>query len=95
MTANECVRCERPTPNGYACSPCTEKARRHLAEIVELLPVALDVAYGQTSGGPAIGGGTYGPRVQLNLMAKAGLGRVEHELVTLARMVAEERGVAL
>ncbi len=94
-----CVRprCGRPLPDqAYACMECGITApTRQLTEILDLLPAATDVAYGQTSSRPAIGGGAYGPREELRLTAKDRLDKVGNALTTLARMVAEERGVRL
>lgn len=95
MSTNECGCCGRPTPDGYACAACgIEKPQRHLGEIGDLLPVALDVAYGQTARTQTGGGGGGGePRLELNLSAKARLDKVGNALTTWTRHIAEERGL--
>lgn len=95
MTTNTCVRdaCGRPTPDGVACPACMQRTREHLATIGELLPVALDVAYGQTARTQTGGSGGGEPRLELNLTAKARLDAVGNALTTWARAIAEERGV--
>ncbi|GEM_PF-4369832 len=92
MTA-VCVRpqCDRPTDGiAYACQGCAEKAREQLEEIGELLPAALDVAYGQTSHASG-GSGTYGPREELRLAAKDRLDKSRGLLGTWVRHIAPQR----
>lgn len=89
MTANLCVACGRPTPDGYACVACCETARRQLAEIADLTEAARDVMYRQTSTG-----GSHsppGPRDLLDYGAGARLDAVQTALTGWARVVAEER----
>jgi hypothetical protein len=92
---NICVcGCGRVLIDGYAHHHCMERTREHLATIGELLPVALDVAYGQTARSQTGGsGGGAEPRLELSLAAKARLDAVGNALTTWARHVAEERGV--
>jgi hypothetical protein len=94
-STNTCVcGCGRVLIDGYAHHHCMERTREHLATIGELLPVALDVAYGQTARSQTGGsGGGAEPRLELNLAAKARLDAVGNALTTWARHVAEERGV--
>lgn len=95
MSANTCVVCGRPTPDGHACTAETARAGGQLAEIVELTGPARDVAHGQTSRGGAGGSGKPGSRLPFDLGATARLDAVENTLATWARHIAETRGVAL
>lgn len=93
MTAQPCVRCERPTLDGYACSGCADRAAAQLAEIRELTPAARDVAYGivrRSAGGS--GSGKPGSRSPGNDDAMDTLDEVQNRLTTLARDIAEMRG---
>lgn len=95
MTSTECVTgCGRPAPDGYACPRCTAKARGHLAEIGDTIGAARDIARGFSSTGSDVGAtGVPESTVPLNLPAAAKLDGVAAELLALARMVAEERGL--
>jgi hypothetical protein len=90
LVTNSCVRCGRPTPDGYACSPCSGIAGKQLASIAELTSAARDVAHGQSRRGPTIAG-TNEHGIELNLSAQERLDQIENELWTSAREVAEER----
>lgn len=101
MTANLCVVCGRPTPDGVACVTETERARRQLLGderdpdrpgIVELVEPARAVAYRQT----AADGDAHsapGPRDLLNYGAGQRLTTVQISLTGWARQICEERGV--
>jgi hypothetical protein len=91
VTANECVVCGRPTPDGWCCTTETERARQQLAEIGDLVEAARAVAYRQTSTGDG-GRSTPGPRDLLDYGAGARLDAVQTALTGWARVVAEERG---
>lgn len=92
MTAPTCVACDRPTPDGNACTTCANRAGRQLAEIADMTPAARDIAHGLASHDGGGGGhGKPGSRLPLDLGAMARLDAVQNELTTLARMVAEER----
>jgi len=94
MTASECVRCQRPTPDGYACHPCSRLAAAWLAEIADMVPAARDVAQRQArrgTGGAATG--KPGSSLPIDLGATARLDAVQGQLGTWVRHVAEERGV--
>ena len=96
MTAQPCVRCERPTLDGYACSGCADRAAAQLAEIRELTPAARDVAYGivrRSAGGN--GSGKPGSRSPGNDDAMDTLDEVQDRLTTLARDIAEMRGLEI
>jgi hypothetical protein len=88
-----CVRCTRPTADGYACTGCTDRARGHLAEIADMTGAARDVARRlsatQSGGG---GSGKPGSSLPLDLGATARLDAVQAELVGWVRHIAEERG---
>jgi hypothetical protein len=92
MTTCVRPRCDTPTDGiAYACPGCAKRAGEQLVEILDLLPAALDVAYGQTSSGPAIGGGAYGPREELRLTAKDRLDKSRGLLGTWVRHIAPQR----
>jgi hypothetical protein len=92
MTVCVRPRCDTPTDGvAYACPGCAKQAGEQLAEILDLLPAATDVAYGQTSSGPAIGGGAYGPREELRLSAKDRLDKSRGLLGTWVRHIAPQR----
>jgi hypothetical protein len=95
MTANLCVVCGRPTPDGYACVAETEQARQQLAEIAERVAPARDVAHRQTAGDGTGGSGTPGSRVPIDLGAGARLDAVQVALTGWARELAEARSVGV
>lgn len=94
MTAELCAVCaKRPTPDGYACSGCTSRAAGHLAAIVELAPDARLVAAGLVRRGGGGGGGKPASRPPLNDGATDVVDAVQNTLTTLARDIAETRGL--
>ncbi len=97
MTAeNLCVRCGRPTPDGYACADETRKAAEQLRQLADMLPAARDVAHGLSRrGGGGNASGKPGSQIPIDLTAMAKLDAVQGELTTLARHIAETRGVPL
>jgi hypothetical protein len=95
VTAPTCIACERPTPDGFACVACTDRARRQLAEIAELAPPARLVAAGLVRRG---GGGSSGKpesRSPGNDDAMDALDVVQNTITTIARDIAETRGVQI
>lgn len=94
MTAeNLCVRCGRPTPDGYACATETRKGAEQLRLICDTVPAARDVAHGlsrRSGGGNA--GGKPGSQIPIDLTAMAKLDAVQGSLTTWARHVVAERG---
>lgn len=96
MSVNLCVRCGRPTPDGYACANCAYRAGDQLHETADMAPAARDVAH-RTSrrGGGGGGSGKPGSSLPLDLGATAKLDAVLAELTTWARHIAETRGVPL
>jgi hypothetical protein len=94
---NECVICDRPTPDGYACVACAvDRPRQLLAEITDMLGAATDVAHRQARHGTGGGAsGKPGSALPLDLGATARLDAVRTALTTWARHVAEERGVTV
>jgi hypothetical protein len=93
MTANLCVRCSRPTPDGYACSSCANRAGGHLHDIADMAGAARDVAHGFARRGVNSGGSD--PRLPLNLAATQRLDAVQNMLTGWARHVGTERGVGI
>lgn len=96
MTDTLCAVCEkRPTPDGYACQGCASKAASHLAAIIELAPDARLVAAGLVRRGRGGAGGKPGSRPPLNDGATDVLDEVQSTLTTLARDIAETRGIEI
>jgi hypothetical protein len=93
---NPCVRCGRPTPDGNACADETRKAAEQLRQLVDMLPAARDVAHGLSRrGGSGSTTGKPGSQIPIDLTAMAKLDAVQGELTTIARRIAETRGVPL
>jgi hypothetical protein len=95
MTANTCVVCGRPEPDAYACPSCSGKAAAQLRDVIDMVPAARDIAHGfahRTGGGST---GKPGSRLPFDLGATARLDGVQAALTTLARMIAETRGVPI
>ena len=92
MTANTCVVCGSPTPDGWACMTETERARQQLAEIAETVEAARAVMYRQTSTGDTIHS-TPGPRDLLDYGAGARLDAVQTALTGWVRAVREDAKV--
>lgn len=95
MTANECVICGRPTPDGYACAAEAAEAAQKLRAIADLAPEARRVAYGLTRGSQGGSSGKPGSRSPGNDDALDVLTEIENTLTTWARHIAETRGVPL
>jgi hypothetical protein len=94
VTDTLCAVCaKRPTPDGYACSGCTSRAAGHLAAIIELAPDARLVAAGLVRRGGGGSGGKPGSRPPLNDGATDALHAVTNALTTLAREIADTRGL--
>lgn len=93
-----CTVCgQRPvdSPAAYACTPCTTTARRQLDDIADATPAARDVATGQARRGTPTRGHADGGRLPLDLTAVARLDSAQNAITTLARDVAETRGMPL
>jgi hypothetical protein len=74
--------------------PCgVEKPRRHLAEIVELLPVARSAFYRQNSRGDIKGSNAPGSTVPIDLAAGARLDAIQNALSGWVRVISEQRGL--
>jgi hypothetical protein len=94
MTAQLCHVCEkRPTPEGFACQQCADRAAGQLAAIIALASDARLVAAGLVRRGGGNSGGKPGSRPPLNDSATDALDAVANTLTTLARDVAETRGI--
>jgi hypothetical protein len=95
VTENLCVRCGRPTPDGYADVICgVERPRAWLAEIADMVPAARDVAQRQARrGGGGGASGKPGSSLPIDLGATSRLDAVRNELTTRVRHIAEERDV--
>jgi hypothetical protein len=93
VSDNLCVCCEtRPTPDGYACSGCCNRAGDKLALIAGLAPDARLVAAGLVRRGGGSGSNKPGSRPPLNDGATDTLDEVQNTLTTLARDIADTRG---
>lgn len=92
-----CVRCERPMADqAYACATCANRAAEQLRQLVDTLPAARDVAHGLSRrGGGGSTTGKPGSQIPIDLTAMAKLDAVQGELTTIARHIAETRGVTL
>lgn len=95
MTAELCCVCERPTLDGYACATCTRRAGERLTAVVALAPDARLVAAGLVRRGGGGSSGKPGSRPPLNDGATDALAEVQNTLTTLARDIAETRGLTL
>lgn len=94
MSAELCVVCEkRPTPDGYACPSCAGRADDKLADIIDLVPDARLVAAGLVRRGGGSGSNKPGSRPPLNDHATDAVDEVQNTLTTLARDIAETRGL--
>jgi hypothetical protein len=83
----------RATDEGIACQACTDRAARHLAEIIEFTPDARAVAHGEVRRGQGGGSGKPGSRPPLNVDAVDALDAIQNALTTMAREIADERGL--
>lgn len=80
-----CQHCGRPiSDQAYACPRCADKARTHLATIVDMTPAARDVAQRQTSHTSGGSSGKPGSSLPLDLGATA---RLDATLAALSRWV--------
>lgn len=95
MTATPCAIDGRPTQDGWVCSGCLSRAAGHLAAIIELTGDARLVAAGLVRRGAGGGSGKPGSRPPLNDGATDVVDEVQNLLTTLARDIAETRGVPL
>jgi hypothetical protein len=77
------------------CARCTSRAAGHLAAIIELAPDARLTARGLVRRGSGSGGGKPGSRPPLNDGATDTLDAVQSTLTTLARDIAEMRGIEI
>jgi hypothetical protein len=92
VSENLCVRCDRPTPDGYACSSCAYRAGDQLHELADMAPAARDVAHGlsRRAGGSG-GSGKPGSRLPFDLGATSKLDHVQNRLSTWVGEVAHGR----
>jgi hypothetical protein len=73
VSENPCVRCGRPTPDGYACSNCAYRAGDQLHDIADMTPAARDIAHGFAHRGTGGSSGKPGSRLPFDLGATAKL----------------------
>jgi hypothetical protein len=96
MTGATCCVCgNRPAYEALACAPCGNRAADRLAAIAELAPDARLVAAGLVRRGAGGSSGKPGSRPPLNDGATDALTEVVNTLTTLARDIAEMRGIEI
>jgi len=89
-----CTGClPRLATEGIVCDADVDRAARLLAEIERLTPDARLVAAGQVRRGHGGAGGKPGSRPPLNVDAVDALDVIQSALTTLARDIAETRGL--
>lgn len=84
MSTNTCLRCGRPTPDGFVCTAETDRARAQLAELADMVGAARDIATGQARHGGGSGSGKPGSRLPFDLGATQ---RLDEVLKVLTRWV--------
>jgi hypothetical protein len=93
-TDDQCQGClPRVATEGLICDADLARAERHLAEVIRLAPDARLVAQGLVRRGSGGGSGKPASRPPLNADALDALDAVTNALTTLARMIADERGL--
>jgi hypothetical protein len=105
VTGTDCVRCGRPTADGYACVTCRDRilcdllgddSRDDRPGLVDTAPAARDIAQGQASGhGEGGASGKPESRLPLDLAVTAKLDAAQATLTTWARHISETRGIPL
>jgi hypothetical protein len=91
---DDCLGClPRVADEGIVCSACADRAERQLAEIIRLCPDARLVAAGQVRRGHGGTGGKPGSRSPANDDALDVMDAIQNALTTMAREIAEERGL--
>lgn len=94
-TDDGCRGClPRSTDDGLVCDVCTGRAERHVTEIGQLTPDARLVASGLVRRGAGGGsGGKPGSRSPGNDDFQDALDEIQNALTTIARDIAETRGL--
>ncbi len=96
MSAPTCAICGRPVPDqALVCETEARRAGAQLAAIAELAPDARAVAAGLVRRGSGSAGGKPGSRPPLNDGATDALSEIANTLTTLARDIAEIRGIEI
>jgi hypothetical protein len=91
---DDCLGClPRATDEGIVCTACADRAARHLAEIIEFTPDARAVAHGEVRRSQGGGSGKPGSRSPANDDALDVMDAIQSALTTLARDIAETRGL--
>lgn len=83
----------RVTEDGLCCDACMARAERWLAEVERLTPDARLVAAGQVRRGHGGTGGKPGSRSPANDDAMDVMDAIQNALTTMAREIADERGL--
>lgn len=92
--AEDCMGClPRVADEGLICDACMARPERWLAEIERLTGDARLVAAGQVRRGHGGAGGKPGSRPPLNVDAVDVLDAIQGALTTMAREIADERGL--
>lgn len=91
-----CVCCERAMGDqAYACAGCTNRAGEQLSWIIRFTADARAVARGEVRRGSGGAGGKPGSRPPLDVGATDILNSVQSTLTTIAREIAEIRGLQI
>lgn len=92
---DDCRGClPRVAHEGHTCDPCLARTRDKLAAIITLADDARAVARGEVRRGAGGTSGKPGSRPPLNDGATDSLAEVQNLLTTIARDIAETRGVS-
>lgn len=91
MSDNLCVRCSRPTADGWACAPCAYRAGDQLHELGDMTPAGRDVAHGFARHGSTGGSGKPGSQVPIDLRATEVLTQIQARLSTWVGEIAHAR----
>lgn len=91
---DDCLGClPRATEEGIVCDSCLDLMRFKLQFIANQTPTARLVVAGQVRNGAGGPGGKPGSRPPLNVDALDALDAIQNALTTMAREIADERGL--
>ena len=92
--SDDCRGClPRLATDGLVCDWHADRAAQHLAEVIRLCPDARLVAAGQVRRGHGGTGGKPGSRSPANDDALDAMDAIQNALTTMAREIADERGL--
>lgn len=94
MSEANCVRCERPTPDGHACHHCgITKPTTQLHQIADMTPAARDIAQGTARRTTTNTTGKPGPQTPIDLGATSRLDAVQIALTAHVDHIGTTRGI--